>query len=50
MKMSDMELEAAAEVLKQFGDNEPTWHSMQKEIYKTVVDAAKEGAKRQLHG
>ncbi len=42
--MSDMELEAAAEVLK------PTWHSMQKEIYKTMVDAAKEGAKRQLHG
>lgn len=45
MAMSDMEMEAATKVLKELGDNAPNWNSMQKELYKSMVDAAKESSR-----
>lgn len=50
MTMSDMEMEAAAKVLKELGDNAPNWNSMQKELYKSMVDAAKENSRGQKNG
>ncbi len=44
MTMSDAEMEAAAEVLKQLGDNRTSWNPAQKGLYKAMVDAAKEGS------
>ncbi len=50
MTMSDTEMEAAAEVLKGLGDNAPNWNSMQKELYKALVDATKEGSRGRQNG
>lgn len=50
MTMSDAEMEAAAKVLKEFGDNAPNWNPMQRELYKAMVDSVKEGARGQQNG
>lgn len=50
MTMSDAEMEAAAEVLKQLGDSAPNWNPGQKELYKAMVDAAKESSRGQQNG
>ncbi len=50
MNMSDAEMEAATEVLKQMGDNAPNWNPDQKELYKAMVDAAKESSRGQQNG
>ncbi len=50
MSMSDAEMEAAAKVLKEFGDNIPNWNPMQKELYKAMVDAVKDGSRGQRDG
>ncbi len=50
MTMSDAEMEAAAEVLKQLGDSAPSWNPAQKELYKAMVDAAKESSRGQRNG
>ena len=50
MAMSDMEMEAATKVLKELGDNAPNWNSMQKELYKSMVDAAKESSRGRRDG
>lgn len=43
MTMTDMELEVAAKMLKDLGDSSPNWTPMQKDLYKAMVDATKEG-------
>lgn len=43
MTMTDAEMEAAAKVLKEYGGNAPNWSPMQRELYKAMVDATKEG-------
>ncbi len=48
--MSDAEVEEAAKVLKELGGNAPNWSPMQRELYKTMVDAAKEGSRGQRNG
>ncbi len=48
--MSDAEMEAAAKVLRQLGDSAPNWNPAQKEIYKDMVDAAKEDTRGQQNG
>lgn len=48
--ISDVEKEVAAKVLKEFGDSAPYWNSAQKEIYKTMVDVAKENSRGQRNG
>lgn len=50
MTMSDAEMEAAAKVLKEFGDNAPNWNPMQRELYKTMVDSVKESTRGQRNG
>ena len=50
MAMSDAEREAAAKVLKEFGDNVPNWNPMQRELYKAMVDSVKEGTRGQRNG
>ena len=50
MTMSDAELEAAAKVLKELGGNAPNWNPMQRELYKSMVDAAKEDSRGQRNG
>ena len=46
MTMSDAEMEAASEVLKKFADRNSNWTPMQRDLYKIMVDAAKENSKR----
>ena len=48
--MSDAEMEAAAKVLKEFGGNAPNWNPMQRELYKAMVDATKDGFRGQQNG
>lgn len=36
--MTDVETEAAKEVLKKLGDNAPYWNEQQQEFYKFLVD------------
>ena len=50
MSMSDAEMESAAKVLKEIGGNAPNWNSMQREIYKSMVDAAKDSSRGQHNG
>ena len=50
MTISDVEMEAAAKVLKEIGGNAPNWNPMQRELYKAMVDAAKEGSRGQANG
>lgn len=50
MAMSDIEIEAAAKVLKELGDNAPNWNPIQKELYKSMVDAAKESSRGRKNG
>ena len=50
MTMSDAELEAAAKVLKELGGNAPNWNPMQRELYKSMVDAAKEDSRGRKNG
>mgnify|MGYP000170205270 CR=1 FL=1 len=50
MTMSDAEMEAAAKVLKEFGGNAPNWNPMQRELYKAMVDATKDGFRGQQNG
>lgn len=50
MTISDMEIEAAAKVLKEFGGNAPNWTPTQRELYKAMVDAAKEGSRGHQNG
>lgn len=45
MTLSDMEMETVTKVLKELGDNAPNWNPMQKELYKSMVDAAKESSR-----
>ena len=42
MSMSDLEMEAAAKVLKELGGNAPNLNPMQQELYKIMVDAVKD--------
>lgn len=48
--ISDSEMEAAARILKELGGNAPNWTPMQRELYKSMVDAAKEGSRGQKNG
>lgn len=41
MTLSELELETASRALKQLGDNRQDWSTQQKEIYKSMVDYAK---------
>ena len=50
LTMSDAEMEAAAKVLKEFGDNAPNWNPMQRELYKAMVDSVKEDTRGQRNG
>lgn len=50
MTISDVEMEAAAKVLKEFGGNAPNWNPMQKELYKAMVDATKDSFRGQQNG
>ena len=50
MTMSDVEMEAATKVLKEFGNNAPNLNPMQKELYKAMVDATKERFRGQQNG
>lgn len=50
MTMSDAEMEAAANMLKELGGNAPNWNTMQRELYKSMVDAAKEYSRGQKNG
>ena len=50
MTITDAEMEAAAKVLKEFADNTPNWNPAQKELYKAMVDATKEGLRGQQNG
>lgn len=50
MSMSDAEMESAAKVLKELGGNAPNWNPMQRELYKSMVDAAKESSRGQNNG
>ena len=43
-------MEAAAKVLKEFGDNESKWNPMQRELYKAMVDSVKEDTRGQRNG
>ena len=44
--ISSMELDAASEALKQITDQRQDWTQEQKEIYKMMVDCAKEQSKK----
>ena len=48
--LSEAELEAASELLKELGDNRQDWTPQQRETYKALVDFGKEDLKRQRHG
>ena len=50
MTMSDAEMETAAKILKEFGGNASNWNPMQRELYKAMVDATKEGFRGQQNG
>lgn len=50
MTMSDAEMEAATKVLKELGDSAPNWNPAQKELYKAMVDTAKERSKGAQNG
>lgn len=50
MAMSDAEMEAAAKVLKELSGNAPNWNPTQRELYKVMVDAAKETSRGQKNG
>lgn len=50
MTMSDAEMEAAAKILKELGGNAPNWNPMQRELYKSMVDAAKEDSRGRKNG
>ncbi len=50
MTPAKAELETASKMLKELGDNSPNWNPMQKEMYKVMVDAAKELSERRYHG
>lgn len=48
--ITDAELETAAKLLKDMGNNRQDWSPQQKETYKAMVDFAKENSKGQKHG
>lgn len=48
--MSDLELETAAKLLKDLGDNAPNFTPAQREIYKMMVDMAKDNSKGHRNG
>lgn len=50
LTMSDAEMEAAAKVLKEFGDRAPNWNPMQRELYEAMVDSVKEDTRGQRNG
>ena len=50
ISMSDVEFEAAAELLKKLGSDRQDWTTQEKEIYKAMVDFAKETSKSDWHG
>ena len=50
MTMSSVEMETATKILKEIGDNSPNLNPMQRELYKVMVDATKEGLRGQRNG
>lgn len=47
MTISAAEMEAASKVLKEYGNSAPNWNPAQKELYKAMVDLAREKTKGQ---
>ena len=48
--MTDIELEAAAKMLKDLGDNAQNFTPAQKELYKIMVDKVKDDSKGKRNG